>query len=320
MRADLIKMIRQLTEGDTKSLSEKFTKLAEESGELARVILPYAAAAGTRHRFVTKGDILEEIADCSLVLMSMVYDLGLDEEDLWVAMGEKSQKWAKIQNADMACKSQIPFEIHVTVEAPVNAEHFRKTCKDLEVKPIILALQAKDETIMSDVMTSSVFLGDNAGVLEEIKRISGGLSRAGYRIVREKVETVPWHPAAPRIGANDMVEGQYFECHLNIRVDANTDRVLLKTMATENDCHLSSNNFKEYDDGSAIIMMTFRRHKATREGFTEQVATIKNNLLSRGFIVEKEIIEFAIFDTKINHDTQWTGVEDVKKALVEAQG
>lgn len=155
--------------------------------------------------------------------------------------------------------------------------------------------------------------------MEEVKRISNGLSRAGYRVVREKVETVPWHPAAPA-DSDNMPEGCYFECHFNIRVDAGTNHAILKTIADLNNCHLSKNNFKEYADGSAVLMMTFRSYEDTRYAFTKQVEAIKGKLLMKGFVVEKEIIEFAIFDTKVNHDAQWTGTAAVmKKALETAQ-
>ena len=55
----------------------------------------------------------------------------------------------------------------------------------------------RDQIVIKDVMTSSVFMGNNTGAYQEMKRISNGLWAAGFEILREKIETVPWHPAAP---------------------------------------------------------------------------------------------------------------------------
>ena len=60
MNTQLLDYIKKLSLDDKKTLSQKALKVAEESGELAKVVLPFDNAAGTIHRFIEKGRILEE--------------------------------------------------------------------------------------------------------------------------------------------------------------------------------------------------------------------------------------------------------------------
>lgn len=55
------------------------------------------------------------------------------------------------------------------------------------------------EGSLKDVMTSSKHFGDNRSAYEEANRIANKLTSFGYKVVRKKIETVPWHPAAPVI-------------------------------------------------------------------------------------------------------------------------
>jgi hypothetical protein len=47
-------------------------------------------------------------------------------------------------------------------------------------------------------MTSSKHFGDNRSAYDESLRIVNELKDYGYKVVRSKIESVPWHPAAPR--------------------------------------------------------------------------------------------------------------------------
>ncbi len=155
-------------------------------------------------------------------------------------------------------------------------------------------------------MTSSKFYGNNGEVFDEMKRISKSLQEFGYNVIREKIEASYWHPKAPfkEDGDTEMPEGCYFECHLNIQC---TDERLrqLTTIAENNDCHLSSNAFKKFDDGSFTIMMTYRSYTQMYEEFEKKLEWIKHNLLITGFNIEKEIVEFSIYDTRLEHDSKW---------------
>ena len=79
----------------------------------------------------------------------------------------------------------------------------------------------------------------------------------------------------------------------------------LTTIAEANDCHLSTNAFKTFDDGSFTIMMTYRSYDKMYEDFESKLSYIKNSLALSAFNIEKEIVEFSIYDTKISHDQKW---------------
>lgn len=312
MRPDLLTYIRALSKNDRKTLSQKGLKLGEECGEMAKAILPYDSAHGTSHRFVTSRKVLEEAADTILVALSIAYDVGYDDDDLADMMKAKADYWAELQTRESLAASRnpngVPFEMHVTIKEAPNVESFRQACAILKVKPILLDLQLASDGVMRDAMTSSVFFGRNNGeALAEVNRIADGLSRAGFEVLRRKIETVPWHPAAPsRRHANPrMPKDAYFECHLNVMLEHADRRPDLQALAAANDCHLSSNIFKKLEGDASTVMMTLRRYSGTAEDVQEEVSSIRALLDQNSFPVEKEIVEFSLYDSKVTHDAEW---------------
>jgi len=311
MNCKLLKIIKHLSEQDTKTLSQKALKVAEESGELAKVCLPYDNAPGTLHRFTETDAILEEVVDVMLSAVSIAYDLNYNDEDISDMMSYKVQKWASIQKAESLNTNNIPFEIHVTV-SDVDKEQFRTVCKHNEIKPIILYLQNNDgATMFDDVMTSSVYMGTNTGALREADRISLLLKSNHFDVVRVKIETVPWHPAAPtEDNKYSMPKDCYFESHLQVVCTDTEDYDILMDIAKANDAHLSQNIYKKREDDSEIIMLTYRLYTGTFENFSIGLKRIEDDLKNYDFEVGKVITEFSIFDTKVSHDETWLKGQD----------
>jgi len=308
MDQDLINYIADLSMRDKKTLSEKALKVAEETGELARVILPFDNAPGTTHRFIEKEKILEESADVMLTAMSIPLSMGFEFEDLVSMIRHKSIKWQKIQTKEESVDYPLPFEIHITVKRPENISKFVSDCKDkLKVKPIVLDLQNGGEVIIEDVMTSSHCYGTNASSYIEAKRLSFELLTLGYEVVREKIESVPWHPMAPSNDSHStkMPQDCYFEAHIGVLIKNLEEKASLEEIAKSNDSHLSSNAFKKNPDGSSVMMVTLREKKGTREVFDANLEKLKDSLLSKQFSYEKVITEFAIYDTNVSHDFPW---------------
>jgi len=304
--------IKELSLNDKKTLTQKTTKLFEEGGELAKKILGYDGIYGSNHRMVTKEDLLEELVDVFLVNMSMVYDLDISKEKFEAKLFEKAQIWNGLQvkeDRSLSKSDLMPYEIHITVNAEdgIDIEKYRIDCKEIGVKPIVLDLQDRQGTsVMDDVMTSSKIYGTNSKAFDEMKRISEHLSVLGYNVIREKIEASYWHTKAPfKVdGDTEMPEGCYFECHFNVGC---TDKRLhqLSNIAEATNCHLSSNAFKKFEDGSFTIMLTYRSYTEMYEEFEKKLDWIKNNLASSAFKIEKEIVEFSIYDTRITHDSKW---------------
>ena len=324
--------IKDLSIKDKKTLSQKGLKLVEEVGELARAILPYDSAPGTNHRFSDREQILEEIVDVYLSNISISHSLGFTDEEVNEMLNKKSKKWAKLQLKEESATFPLPFEIHITVdlekllETNFTIDNFREDCKSIEVKPIVLDLEMKEGSI-KDVMTSSKHFGDNRSAYEEANRIANELTSFGYKVVRKKIETVPWHPAAPTFKTGEPIpNGCYFESHIGVTISPE-EKPYLEGLVEElnagffspsrgfsrpsqielgGTCKLSQNFFKKSKDGSKFVnMLTYRDNMTCKEDFERDVELIKFLLNEDKFGFEKVEVEYALYDTNVNHDSKW---------------
>lgn len=315
--------IKDLSIKDKKTLSQKTLKLVEEVGELSRVILPFDSAPGTNHRFSDRERILEEVVDVYLSNISIAHSLGFTEEEFNEMLNKKTDKWAKLQLKEAEVTFPLPYEIHVTVDTKsegfYNIEDFRSDCGEIGVKPIVLDLELKEGTL-KDVMTSSKHFGDNRTAYEEANRIANKLTSFGYKVVRNKIETVPWHPAAPTFKTGEPIpNGCYFESHIGVVISPDEKEALQEFVQGLNDrcteagrieiggtCKLSQNFFKKSKDGSKFVnMLTYRDNMTCREDFEHGVDAIKWSLQKCGFDFEKVEVEYALYDTNVNHDSKW---------------
>ncbi len=315
----LLEYIRQLSKADKKTLTGKALKSAEEVGELAKAVLPFESAAGTTHRFVDRAKILEEVADVILTATSIAFDIDATPEEIeeWVDL--KSRKWAGLQARESKVNDKpIPYEIHITISIPaperdddVTDEEilnlFKHVCKSAGVKPIVLDLQGSDgSVVLKDVMTSSVHFGNNKSAYEEMERISNFMEAFGLKVVRKKIETVPWHPAAPssESGVREMPKSCYFEAHVAVLCRRDQLEDVHRT-AKDLKMHPSRNVFKTYEDGTVKQMLTFRAYEGTFENFKAALDERVDYLKNLGFPLDKVITEFSVYDTKISHDSSW---------------
>ena len=316
--------IKDLSIKDKKTLSQKTLKLVEEVGELSRVILPFDSAPGTNHRFSDRERILEEVVDVYLSNISIAHSLGFTEEEFNEMLNKKTDKWAKLQLKEAEVTFPLPYEIHVTVDTSENffecdIDGFKSKCQEIDVKPIVLDLEMKEGTL-KDIMTSSKHFGDNRTAYEEANRIANKLTSFGYKVVRNKIETVPWHPAAPTFKTGEPIpNGCYFESHIGVVISPDEKESLQEFVQGLNDrcteagrieiggtCKLSQNFFKKSKDGSKFVnMLTYRDNMTCREDFEHGVEAIKWSLDKCGFDFEKVEVEYALYDTNVNHDSKW---------------
>lgn len=320
--------IKDLSIKDKKTLSQKSLKLVEEIGELARVILPYDSAHGTNHRFTDRDAILEELVDIYLTNISISHSLGFTDEEFNDMLVKKTEKWGSLQAKEEQATFPLPFEIHVTVEVDLpigdgdvttdwygSISEFKEDCKDIGVKPIVIDLEINDGSILKDVMTSSKFFGDNRTAYEESERIVKSLRDKGYKVVRNKIESVPWHPAAPVISTGREIEnGCYFESHIGVIINNDEKKSLnyfVNDFLNGDDVELtgttklSQNFFKKKDDGKFVNMLTYRSNTCGRITFQSEVEMIKSLLEEYCYDYEKVEVEYAVYDTNVTHDAKW---------------
>lgn len=301
MTHELIEQIRRLSLKDTKSLSQQGLKLAEECGELAKVILPFENADGTRHRFVDRQALVDGVADVILVALSIAFKMKIHDDKLIAMIQKKAHYWEKLQS--IPSLEAYPYEIHITVAQAPSYEQFVMDCKDIEVKPVVLDLHTNANGIIKDVMTSSTLVGNNQTVIEEVDRITVELEQRGYRVVRQKVETVPWHPHT----AAERTEYNYFEAHIPVTLMEENQEKLYDLTKRHPGSHLSRNILKKHNDGTYIMMVTIRHNDCDHPTFVTRVNRLKGALAESGFdFGAKDIVEWAIYDNNVSHDADWT--------------
>lgn len=313
MNSEFLSYIRHLSKQDRKSLSQKALKACEEVGELARVVLPFENAYATTHRFTEREAILEEAVDTVLCALSVAYDLNFSDEDVEEMFNRKAEKWALLQSKEANVSYPLPYEIHVTVKYEPSGvvfiqdfiDGFKLLCRGIDVKPIVLDLEGKNGDVTSiDVMTSSKHFGTNASAYEHAMNIRHALRAGGYNVVRVKIETVPWHPAAP-VGEQPMPPNCYFESHLPVTLlPSEVDALRASVAQMTAKLHVSRNKFKTLDDGRIVQMVTMRSASGTYEEFQQQLEPVVRSL-SQSWSIGKVITEFAIYDTNVSHDHSW---------------
>jgi len=227
-------------------------------------------------------------------------------------LDKKSKKWGSLQAKEEKATFPLPYEIHVTVKLvpegsdghQTQVNMFREICKEIGVKPIILDLENNGKSVMKDVMTSSHFYGDNKTAYEECMRISNRLESSGFIVSRKKIESVPWHPAAPVNEGDIMPENCYYEAHIGCIITPE-QKLELQQISERVGSHLSRNFFKKLDNGKFVNMITHRSYGDLYKHFEGQVEYLKGLLDSSNIEYEKVITEFSVYDTNVSHDSKW---------------
>lgn len=210
----------------------------------------------------------------------------------------------------------LPYEIHITVDIGKNFDlnKFKEICYEMNVKPILLELEISELEELQDVMTSSKHIGNNRSAYEECLKIQNLLENNNFKVIRTKIETVPWHPLAMMCVNGYIIENNlYFESHIAILVNLDEKVKLSELVNIINNKNvltgklkLSKNPFKKInEDGRFIFMMTYRSYKNSYNYFSEELEIIKNELKDNNFKYQKIEVEFAIYDSNINHDFKW---------------
>jgi len=316
MNTEILEYIKFLTSRDTKDLVSKTLKQSEECGELSGAVLAYTNASGSLHKVVSKEKILEECVDNILVALSIAYSLEFSDDDISDKMRSKSKYWNGIQTNEFSINSlRNVHELHLTIESVESLDYFKTVCKELDpninVKPIVLDIHTKSNTILCDIMTSSIHIGNTASVFDKIAEYKNKLeSRYGLRVIRAKIEVPPTHPSVPKESNNIINTNQrYFECHIPVIIDNTNENIrLVKLFAKDNFLHVSRNFFKR-DENSALIMLTYRDYAKTYEEFQEYISNLKKKFLEIDYLKiaeEKVIIEYCIYDSNVHHDAVWT--------------
>lgn len=198
---------------------------------------------------------------------------------------------------------EVFYEIHLTVKN-ARLDVFKIACSEIGVKPILLDLyDTQQEFLFSDMMTSSTFKGTDIEIFAHMNDLTKKFSNRGFNVIRKKIETVPWHKNCPSLENDlELLPNQYFESHLGVKYEEQRQDQL-KFLCAQRNLHLSRNVMKK--DNNPVIMATSRWHFGKIEDFRDSLKSDKEFLELFNFEIEKEIIEFAMYDSKIEHDQKW---------------
>ena len=215
-------------------------------------------------------------------------------------MKEKAVHWSHLKEQDIS-DGKYPFEIHLTVLVKY-LNGFVDWCNHQgDIKPIVLDLYHDDVTDIQ-VTTSSVIFGSLDDAIIKMKELVERTEKHGAKVIREKIETVPWHPA---ITEKNELKGKYFESHLplffNSKKELDEFRVKCPFL------HISKNTSKPDINGCIKVFMThrsapggtLREHNFELMGFAF--------LLDSPHRAGKIITEYAVLDSNEELDAKWLG-------------
>lgn len=196
-----------------------------------------------------------------------------------------------------------PHELHVTVDADsTDPDLFRGACDELRVKAHIIANEVPgSRERITDYLTGSEVTGKSVQAFTELGRIAGGLRAAGLEVVREKIETTPWHPAAPKTSLDRLHEGNYFECHFTLP-DLPTIHNF-RAMKWGDVPFLISTTEHKREQG--LVFATMRHYISTAGEFCRNVDEIHDALQKQIGPVKAPTVEFSLYDSNPGHDDEW---------------
>lgn len=187
-------------------------------------------------------------------------------------------------------QKKIMYEVHVTVDPESDIELFKKICSQIRVKPIIINNVNNDGTTSLDILTKYNFEHNDLTDPYDIMSDIADELFVHFNVVRQKIETVPWHPEAPtNKNGLTLKYNQYFEAHFEV-----TNPVYDNDFIRNVGCYISLNGSKR--------LATYRMTEGTVEDFEEKVRRYEQI-----FKIENQVKEFCLYDSNPSYDAEWIG-------------
>ncbi|WP_327395385.1 hypothetical protein [Streptomyces phaeochromogenes] len=197
------------------------------------------------------------------------------------------------------------YETHVTVRCDSAAESERLRCwaagAGLKLTHIVLARGRMPSQPMVTLTGSPSYAAESARALE----VAAHLRADGFVPVRVKIESSPWAPEVPREPCGTGGDERYFEHHVKLLLDADTDLDALAARVVPHGAHLSW-NARRVRGGAG------RRHERfvtqrCRGVDAEGAGRLLELLLAElcGFEVADVEREFVLHDSDLSVDDGW---------------
>src|SRR5690606_3606256 len=192
------------------------------------------------------------------------------------------------------------YETHVTVRCPTpaEAERLRRWARAAGIKltHIVLARGRMREQPMLTLSGSRTWAGER----ERAGRVAARLRADGFEVVRVKTESAPWAPEVPQGPCGD---GRYFEHHVKLLLDADTDLQALAARVVPHGAHLSWNARRLREGARHERFVTQRCHGVDPAGAEGALHELLAGL--EGFDVLSVEREFVLYDSDVSVDDGW---------------
>jgi hypothetical protein len=198
------------------------------------------------------------------------------------------------------------FEVHLTVRAVDALGAFRVWCEVEECKcvRIILACGMHVEQPMATWRRNDTILPD---VLAEATERAHNLERAGFAVIRVKIEADPSNDDVPATAAAALLQpsANYFEHHVKLRREAAARRESLLRVCLAHEAHLSRNAWREPAEGFEERFVTLRSYRMGRPDSEQRLHRLLAALERAGEQVIDVESEYTVHDSNLELDAGW---------------
>jgi hypothetical protein len=199
------------------------------------------------------------------------------------------------------------FETHITVQ--LGALQSNASVRDWGLRHGLKSLHIvldRGDTVSQPMLTrrgQGVLSRELARALE----LSDELSRDGFVVVRIKIEAMPCNQDIPQSDADAESHSPtlYFEHHIKLAIDANTDLSALVALVQRHSANLSRNAFKMRSDGQEERFVTQRCRSVGRATARLRLDALLSALATDGYQVLRIEEEFVVHDSNIAIDAGW---------------
>jgi hypothetical protein len=208
------------------------------------------------------------------------------------------------------------YETHVTVRCDSDRESDRlrrwAVAAGLKLTHIVLARGRMREQPMLTLSGSQSYAAESARARE----VTARLRAAGFTPVRVKIESTPWAPEVPSRPCDADGE-RYFEHHVKLLLDADTDLAALAARVVPHGAHLSWNARQVRDGGARHERFVTQRCRGVdAEGAGQALEMLLVEL--DGFEVLGVEREFVLHDSDVSVDDGW--IEEPVAAVQGVRG
>jgi non-canonical purine NTP pyrophosphatase (RdgB/HAM1 family) len=194
------------------------------------------------------------------------------------------------------------FESHVTV-APCNEGAFAQTCDALGVKALFIQLPQGENP--RQPMSGAHHRGPLRDVLQTVHELARDIARAGFQVVRTKLEAVGPHREVPQTDADAQAtpRTQYFEHHAKLLLPPSANEPEIEAAFAQLGAYLSRGAPRA--DGANLRFVTLRSWglgQSSAEARFDSVQALAERL---GLPLRNRLREYTVYDSSLEVDAGW---------------